>query len=137
MDYLHFISRNAHRLRELHARISVTGAHRQNSPEAWAAWLEACQNFHALYDPLAFPGGQRSAKSRILAGNPDAIETALAFLELRPYFFRSGYFRDDLFTWLKRLHRERPQAITDAQLDRLIAAMEIRDEHRSRKHHKA
>ncbi len=39
---------------------------------------------------------------RILAGDSEAIEAALCFVELRPYFFRSGYMFKALLPKLKR-----------------------------------
>jgi hypothetical protein len=61
-------------------------------------------DFHARYDLLAFPGGyaSREVRARILNGDFAAIEAAICFLEVRPYFFRSGYMFKDLLRALKR-----------------------------------
>ena len=125
------ITQNAARLRELNARVSETFRDRDQSTAARLEWEKATAAFRDNYSALAFPGGEDSAKSRILAGNPDAIEDALTFLEVRPHFFRSGYMRNDFFRYLKRLHREKPQALSDTQLDRLIAVLETRDQFRA------
>jgi hypothetical protein len=71
-------------------------------PESRKLWERACAEFHARFDELAFPGGYETAGARILAGDPNAIEAALCFLELRPYFFRSGYMHRSLLRKAKR-----------------------------------
>lgn len=96
---VHMIQRNAQELRDLHARIHETFRTLKQSPEAWEA---ACAEFHRRYDQLAFPGGYTGALDRIRAGDLRTIDTALAFVECRPYFFRSGYMFKDLLRKLKR-----------------------------------
>jgi len=44
--------------------------------------------------PLGYQGG--GASRRILYGDPEAMEAAICFLEVRPYFFRSGYMYKDI-----------------------------------------
>jgi hypothetical protein len=51
---------------------------------------------------LAFPGGLDGAYERIVSGDPEAMETAICFLELRPYYFRSGYMFEDILRKCKR-----------------------------------
>lgn len=96
------IMRNAEEVRRLHGRIHETYRLRGKVPGAERRWQEACAEFHARYDKLAFPGGYSTAIDRILAGDSDAIEAALCFIELRPYFFRSGYMFKACCQKLKR-----------------------------------
>lgn len=56
--------------------------------------------YSALVDRL-FPGGYDCALRKIQQGDAKAIDSALAFLEVRPYFFRSQYIRTRLMRLLK------------------------------------
>jgi hypothetical protein len=75
----------------LHRRVHELVGERDKSQEARQAWSDACAEFRRRYDELAFPGGVDSAIRRMRSGNQVAIGYALDFIELRPYFFRSGY----------------------------------------------
>ena len=79
------------------------------------------------YDALAFPGGYSSALERIAAGEPEAIEAALAFLEIRPYFFRSGYMYKDLLRKTKRA------PLSDAQARRFVRIVQAYADYRARR----
>jgi hypothetical protein len=85
------ILENAEEIARLHSRVHETVRHRTKSPEKRREWEQACAEFHARYEGLAFPGGYRNALERISRGDSEAMEAAICFLELRPYFFRSGY----------------------------------------------
>lgn len=111
------LGQNADEIRRLHSRIHETVRNRGKSEEQKERWQRACAEFHARYNDLAFPGGYDGAGQRILAGDSVAIETALCFVELRPYFFRSGYMFKALLPKLKRAH------LTQSQSDRLQAVL--------------
>ncbi len=91
----------ARRITVLHDRIHETFKKRDDGPEARAEWSQACDEFHRQYDGLAFPGGYEAGLEKIRAGDSRAIEDALAFVEVRPYFFRSQYMRKKLMRRLK------------------------------------
>ena len=112
------IQKNAKRVTELHDRIHEAFKLRDTSPEAHAEWSRACVEFHSKYDALAFPGGYGAGLQRIQAGDAHAIEDALAFLEVRPYFFRSQYIRTKLTRLLKRA------LLTTRQAERFHRALE-------------
>jgi len=112
---------NAARLRELHDAIHQSFRVRSESAEANVRWRDACAQFHAQYDALAFPGGLTDGLARLRAGDPEVIETAVRFLELDPYFFRSGYIKADLLRHLKRvpLTKSQEQRLRNVILARL------------------
>jgi hypothetical protein len=83
---------NTSEIIRLHRRIHETVKRRGESAKARQDWSQACEEFHARYDQLCLPGGWDAGfLDRLLSGDPDAVEVALCFLEVRPYFFRSGY----------------------------------------------
>jgi hypothetical protein len=92
------IRENAAEIVRLHSRIGETYVRRSESAEKRREWEQACAEFHARYDRLAFPTGYQGggALKRIEYGDPEAMEAAICFLEVRPYFFRSGYMFKDI-----------------------------------------
>jgi len=94
---------NAAEINRLHGRIHETVKRRSESEKAKQEWSRACGEFHAKYEELCLPGGPyTSFYERILAGDPRMIEVALCFLEVRPYFFRSGYHWKTIIQKCKR-----------------------------------
>jgi len=96
------IRENAAEIVRLHSRIHETLAQRSNSAEKKREWKQACAEFDARYEGLAFPGGYGGALDRISSGDPEAMEAAICFLECRPYFFRSGYMFKDILRRCRR-----------------------------------
>jgi len=82
-------------------------------------WSRACEEFHARYEELCIPGGWDSGfEERILAGDPATIEIALCFLEVRPYFFRSGYH------WKTILQKCKRAPMSSEQSERFVSLLE-------------
>jgi hypothetical protein len=123
---------NAEAIRQLHDRVHQTFRHRDESLTKWQKWKQACQEFHANYDRLAFPGGYWSdtdsnALQRIVSGDQQAVEAAICFLEIRPYFFRSGYMFKDI------LRKAKKAPLSDEQSARLKVVLANLEEWRRRK----
>ncbi len=97
------IERNAAELRRLHQAVHHSAEHRSESVEAMIAWQAACEEYNRRYDELAFPGGLHRGKKLIEAGDALAVETALIYLEQRPFYFRAKYHRMAFMKMLKRL----------------------------------
>jgi hypothetical protein len=114
------IRENAAEIVRLHSRIRETYLKRSESPEKLREWKQACAEFHSRYGHLAFPTGYqgRGTLKRILDGDPEAMEAAICFLEVRPYFFRSGYMFKDI------LRKCRQAPLTPNQTARLKAIEE-------------
>jgi len=93
------ISYNAARLRELNARVMEAFSRKPHGPEHKVA----CEAFHAQYDQLAFPGGLERGLALLSEKDPDTVDTAIAFLEADPRFFRSGYIKEKLLSRLKHV----------------------------------
>jgi hypothetical protein len=117
----------AREVSSLHTRTHETLKTRGNSLRDRDTWAAACKEFHSRYNELAFPGGYEGAEARIVAGDAETIEAALCFLELRPYFFRSGYMYQSLLRKMKRA------AVTRDQAERLQLVLDRLNEWRVRK----
>lgn len=118
---------NAEEIRRLHARINETYRNRGKAPGATELWSRACEEFHARYDGLAFPGGYDTALERIKNGDAEAIESALCFIEIRPYFFRSGYMYKIFMRKLKRA------PLSDKQSKRFATVVQAYEEWRQKR----
>ncbi len=121
------ITASAAEIARLHAQIHETVRHRGKSEKDCEAWQKACAEFHARYDALALPGGYEAGLAGISSGDPAAVEVALCFLELRPYFFRSGYMYKVLLRRIKRA------SLSLEQFDRLQAVLERQEQWRALK----
>jgi len=109
---------NADELRRLNARINET-YQLLNKPDGARNWQQACEAFHSNYDRLAFPGGYDGALERLKMSDPATVDAALCFLEVRPFFFRSGYMFKDILRKVKRCAVNREQA---ERLERIVVA---------------
>lgn len=95
------IRENGEKLRQLNGRIYETYSARDRSTADRKRWEAACAEFHAAFRKLMFPGGEQ-CWDRFLNGDSSEIESAVAFLEEDPYFFRSGYMKEYIWSRLKR-----------------------------------
>jgi len=131
-DIKQAIVTNAEAIRQLHGRIHQTFRHREESLGKWQEWKEASRDFHATWNRLAFPGGywtdaNSNALQRIVAGDEQAMEAAICFLEIRPYFFRSGYMFKDI------LRKAKNAPLSEEQSARLKVVLDNVEEWRRRK----
>jgi hypothetical protein len=117
------IEANAAKLRHLNEAIWSTFRVRHEGAAQMEAWSEACRQFHASYDRLAFPGGLDLGIRRLAQHDSTAIEFAVRFLEADPWFFRSGYIKEEVLKYLRRA------PLTDDQKKRLqqVILTRVRD----------
>ena len=97
------IEANAAKLRELHRAVHETFSSRHLGTAEKELWHEACRRFHESFDQLAFPGGLGEGFRRLAANDPGAIESAVVFLEVDPFFDCSGYIKENLLGRLRRV----------------------------------
>ncbi|MCZ8063584.1 hypothetical protein [Silanimonas sp.] len=95
------IKRNSADLNGISNRIA------RSLPERGDDWRAAVGEFHSRFDELSFPGGYKLL-NLVKTGDFAAVETAIRFLEVDPRHFRSGYIKEDLWLWLKRIELSRP-----------------------------
>ena len=95
------IRSNAEVINRLNARIDETLRHRGQSEAKRREWEQACAAFHKAYPDLFFPGGS-NGWGAFLARDPGMREAAIEFLEADPWFFRSGYLKQTIWTRLKQ-----------------------------------
>ncbi len=86
---------NAH-----HKAIHTTFACRNQGPKAWKAWEDATSAWHAQRYPT-----ERLWEDQFLAdlrtSDRQAIDEAILYLEVDPWYFRSGYLKERLIRGLK------------------------------------
>ena len=116
------INESAAEIVRLHARIHSTLSDRNKNPDKRREWEKACAEFHARYDRLAFSGGYGGALERISSGVPEAMEAAICFLEVRPYFFRSGYMFKDILRRCRRAPLSSDQRTRLKTIEERVAA---------------
>src|SRR5437016_2026590 len=90
------IATNANILRTLRDEIESTWLHRNEGPEQRQAWVDVCRRYSEVYERLAFPGGLEAGLARLSQGDSEAFELAVQFLEVNPWFYRSGYIKERL-----------------------------------------
>lgn len=113
------IRANADEINRLRQLIRDTAGARWRGPEERERHAAACAAFHQHYERLAFPGGYANALKRLAEHDPNALDVALTFLEVRPYFFRSGYMWKTL---LKRVQRVPMGTKQHARLQKILDA---------------
>ena len=84
-----------------HQLVRQTHRQRSLSADGWERWHEACAQLHAQCHPTDYLW-ERSTLERIRSGDQEVIEDAILFLDVDPWFFRSGYLKEGLIRGLKR-----------------------------------
>ena len=104
---------NEQQIRELEKTIEATYVDRDLDEKHYQAWAEACERFRKSFDRLAFPGGLEQEIDLLKRGDGQAVEMAVRYLEADPWFFRSGYIKEQLMRELRKV------SLTEDQGDRL------------------
>ncbi|MCE5198779.1 MAG: hypothetical protein ABFD54_10455 [Armatimonadota bacterium] len=80
--------------------INETYSQRQQNQETWAAWKEACADFHQTRVATDYLWSDK-VRLKIKNGDREVINDALLYLEVDPWYFRSGYLKERLIDALK------------------------------------
>jgi hypothetical protein len=93
-DYETLIRTEAANLTRLHQKIHETLPYRRKHRKGYKDWKAACEAFHSYKSPL-FTYIRRAYEEKHYA-DEDILEFVVCFLELDPWFFRSGYFKEKM-----------------------------------------
>jgi hypothetical protein len=93
------IKENTKEIVRLHKRIHENFRVKNKEDE----WKSACKEYHERFNELCYWNGIYDYRAEIRAGNLDATEHAICFIEIRPYFPNSGYIFKDLMRVLKSI----------------------------------
>jgi hypothetical protein len=122
---------NATKIAELNQAVLDAFKHRDKGLEYERKWQEATKHFHHNYDHLAFPGGLTRQKELLRQKDAEAIEGAIKFLEADPWFYRSGYIKEEFIRFLKRA------SLTDEQKVRLQKVLLVKVDSETRREFRA
>jgi len=103
------IQHNCQKLVEFRKNIHTTFESRDQNEESYKQWSNACSIFHENYNELSFPGGLKEGINNLKKADSDSIEKAIVFLEVNPYFFRSGYIKEEILSILKKINLNNSQ----------------------------
>lgn len=109
MNMRDLIIQESIKLKALHDNIYFYYNKRGKSNE----YKNACAEFHAYQSPM-MKYFSKASLNELKTANKEKIEFALTFLEIDPYFFRSGYLKEDLLRKLKFI------TFSDSEKTRLI-----------------
>ncbi|WP_329913968.1 hypothetical protein [Stenotrophomonas sp. SMYL86] len=113
------IRANADEINRLRQAIREAAGARWRGPEEMQRHTAACAEYNQRYEQLAFPGGYANALKKLAEQDPNTVDVVLTFLEVRPYFFRSGYMWKTL---LKRVQRVPMGAKQQARMQKILDA---------------
>lgn len=103
------IKQNSQEIIKLIENIDLTFRNKDKNEEGFNNWSNACKIYHENYNILAFPGGLDESFKKLKCSDFSTIEIAIDFLEVNPYFFRSGYIKEEILSILKNIDLNQKQ----------------------------
>ncbi len=109
------IYKNTREIKRLFDNRDKSFQKRETSKHAYQEWLKACSEIHKNYNKLVFYFtdenkdsnteetyiGEQGFYQLFKQNHPYALEFAVCFIEIRPYYYRSGYMYQKLIRKLK------------------------------------
>jgi hypothetical protein len=125
---------NAAEINRLRQRMLAAERTSPATEQSQQQWRSALEELRSRYSYLCIPGGwDNEFEQRLKSGDRGTVESALCFLEVRPYFFRSGYMWNDLFRKCRRVPMNGEQAARFAEVlkrhAQWKAARDLKSEH--------
>jgi hypothetical protein len=93
-------------MNHLHSEVMRLFLLRGNSDVSRAEWSKACESWHKYKASTSFLWS-KEFKESIKRNDETAISDAILFLEIDPYYFRSGYLKERLIVLLKSVDLNR------------------------------
>ena len=100
-DYAAMIRQTEVRIRELKAVVAETHKTRDVSASRREEWLRACAALNTYQSPI--DGLLEACEAQGISDFADLRSFAFAYVEVDPYFHRSGYVMEGLLRQIKRL----------------------------------
>ncbi len=94
------ITEEGAKLGELHAQVHQTLLHRDRDAKSRSEWELACTAFHSYVSRMDYHI-ERACKN-VRYNEKQLLEFVVCFLEVDPWFYRSGYLKEVFLTRLKR-----------------------------------
>jgi hypothetical protein len=101
------------------ANLAAAKRRGRDKPETWTTWEKTVEQF---WDALAsaYPPGFWEHVELLKRGDVRGLESVIRFLEADPWFFRSGYTKEELIRYIKRV----PLSPSDkARLQQVVLAV--------------
>ena len=130
VDKHEIIRRDSEAYQALNRNIAETFQHRDESPDGFKAWEAACDAFHSFESPM-FELITDEGLARLSAGDPELVDWAIAYLEVDPFHFRSGYYKSWFIRRLKRL----PLTPEKKERLRVVVLRALDDPHRAQSYY--
>lgn len=96
-------------IKEAHENVDKTFKLREQDRTSWKIWLDACRRFRDLFTAAHLDSSFYPNEDALRIGEEAAVEVAIKYLELDPYYFRSGYSKERILRILKKLELSKKQ----------------------------
>lgn len=97
MDFIGLINRESETIETLRQNIHKTLKNRSKDRETWS---RACKKFHTHVSAMSEFVNRIYKDHKIQ--DEETLEFCITFLEVDPFFFRSGYIKEEILTKIKR-----------------------------------